>query len=498
MEEKKKMKITKEDSIWLAGILLFAFIMCGGLLKIHFASDTFNLMDLGYFEYPNQFFLKDARIVSSIVLYIAGFLKMDYGIYIILMEAIAIFLAGVSVYLIFQTVVKRLNITEKKYKVGIVIAAFLVVFNYMSMEYFLYAESAVMCLSVLLTVLAAIMITGGEKCSYLKALLLIILATYCYQGSVNLLVPLAFLFAIINQENTKGLVKNVIFTISILAISFLVNALSIVIINQTLGETQQRLSTSFFEINIISVILETIHLSFTLLWNPFFLIVKGGSFLVVVLSTILFLDWKDGKVKQILIYWIMVILALVCCVGPIYLMKEAKISARICMGMGAIIGLSLLYLITYAKNKPFGKIKEKVLTILLIVCFLYNTLNYMEAINAHIATNLLDDNVGESISNKIKEYEETTGQEVKKVAITSDTNKRDTYLGIKPYSSLTQRAFANGFCNVEALNYYCDKKLERVPINEQMGIHIFGGKSWDSYSDEQIVFVGDTLYLCVF
>ena len=79
-------------------------MLCAPLLQMHIASDTYNFMDLGYFEYPSQYFIKDARIISALVTYLAGMLNLSYETFIIGMEILAVIISAFSVYYIYRTV----------------------------------------------------------------------------------------------------------------------------------------------------------------------------------------------------------------------------------------------------------------------------------------------------------------------------------------------------------------------------------------------------------
>ena len=79
-------KIKKKDIVLYLVMLTFCIIVCAPLLQMHIASDTYNFMDLGYFQYPSQYFLKDARIISTLFTYLAGILNLDYQVFIVCME----------------------------------------------------------------------------------------------------------------------------------------------------------------------------------------------------------------------------------------------------------------------------------------------------------------------------------------------------------------------------------------------------------------------------
>ena len=65
-------------------------MLCAPLLQMHISSDTYNFMDLGYFEYPLAYFIQDARLVSTFITYLAGLLNLSYEFFIVLMEILAI------------------------------------------------------------------------------------------------------------------------------------------------------------------------------------------------------------------------------------------------------------------------------------------------------------------------------------------------------------------------------------------------------------------------
>ena len=172
-------KIKKKDIVLYLVMLTFCIIVCAPLLQMHIASDTYNFMDLGYFQYPSQYFLKDARIISTLFTYLAGILNLDYQVFIVGMEVLAVIIASFSIYILYKTIGKKIseNIYSMNLKNSIILMAItIIIFNCMSLEYFLYAECAVMCLSVLLSIIAAkIFIEEKNKHKYVKTLLILIL-----------------------------------------------------------------------------------------------------------------------------------------------------------------------------------------------------------------------------------------------------------------------------------------------------------------------------------
>ena len=93
----------KKNILFFLGIWFFTMILSNVFLKMHYSSDTYVLIDLGYMEYPKKWFLLDGRIISSIFCYIAGFFKIPYDVYIIGMDFFAILFLSFSIFVIFFT-----------------------------------------------------------------------------------------------------------------------------------------------------------------------------------------------------------------------------------------------------------------------------------------------------------------------------------------------------------------------------------------------------------
>lgn len=111
---KEKIKSHKEEIGVFSLILILCFILCAPLLQMHMASDTYNFMDLGYFEYPKQIFLKDARIVSAGASLLGGILNVDYPTFIVGMEILAVGITALSIYLLTKTVIEIAQVKSKK------------------------------------------------------------------------------------------------------------------------------------------------------------------------------------------------------------------------------------------------------------------------------------------------------------------------------------------------------------------------------------------------
>ncbi len=496
---KAKKNFDKEKLITYLIILLFCTVACSPLLQMHIASDTYNLMDLGYFEYPSHYFLKDARIMSTLATYIAGILNLSYPTYIVGMEILAVIIASISMYILYQTIIEKTGLFDNYFKKTLLlISVSIIIFNCISLEYFLYAECSVMCLSVLLSIIGARTFTKKTKFKYLKTLPLILLATFCYQGSVNIFITLVILFLLIDKNKISGkeILKQFILAGTILAISFLINVLVMYFTNFLLNESQTRVGKSLIFENPLLFFICLIITSKILLITNYNLLPAGITIIFICITAILSFC-ANKSFKKAFKYILVVLVAISSCMAPIFLTSSPAIEPRMAMSVGSIIGISLIYLnLLDTSNK---KILHNIIIFITIAFFIYNTIHVIQIFTAHIVTNKLDANMGVSIKYKIEQYEHETGNKIKKVAYYEDSKTKSFPYGYKHnFSSFTQRAFENKYCINEALNYYCGRKFEQVDSSDKIYQDNFLGKNWDTYAEEQIVFDKDTIHICIY
>ena len=84
------------------------------------------------------------------------------------------------------------------------------------------------------------------------------------------------------------------------------------------------------------------------------------------------------------------------------------------------------------------------------------------------------------------------------IAVAYDNDITWNYKEIKHKSLYTHRALMIWWCNVQTINYFGNRNLEKVPMDTEIYNENFYGKNWNSLNKEQFVFKGDTLYYCVY
>lgn len=329
--------------------------------------------------------------------------------------------------------------------------------------------------------------------------MILTLATFCYQGSINIFITLVTLLLIIDKSkvNIKENIKQFIIAGIIFVVSEIVNIICMYLINNFMGSEQERVAGNVIIRNILlfnplmKFIIENVFILNFNLWPSMIIPIFIGVSVILILCS-------KKKIRGLIEYIFLILVAVLASILPVFLMKSPGIEPRMVMSAGSIIGISIIYL-SYIFNDEKSKIMQDIIFVITMIFFIFNTINTIQIFSAHIATNKIDANMGITIKYKIEKYENETGNNVTKVAYHRDSMHRDFPYGYKKkLSSFTQRAFDNYYCIIEALNYYCNRKFEKTTMDEKIYTDNFFGKNWDTYSDEQIVFEGDTMYICTY
>lgn len=113
-------------------------------------------------------------------------------------------------------------------------------------------------------------------------------------------------------------------------------------------------------------------------------------------------------------------------------------------------------------------------------------------------SNSLDITYTKIVYEKIMEYEEASGQIVKRLAVTKDTNCPFSYEEVKyKTDQINERAL--GTVTNTLMNVVSERTFEKAEMDEAVNQTYFAGKNWDYFDVyEQLVIQGDTAYWVIF
>ena len=494
-----------ENSIIYFCILVVTFLMCQNFLQMHFSSDTYVLYDLGYMNYPQKYFLLDGRLISTIICYLAGFLKIPIPAYIIGMDFIGIVFISIAIYLMYKILRSIINPKNKVIDLLLIGSCFVLILNQFTLEYLLFPESAVMCLGFLLSVMAAGFIFKEDKLKYLKIFLILLLVGICYQGELNIFPILAITVYIVKHicedKNTKTSLKE--FFIDM--IKFLIILVVVLFICTSIVKINLKLLNSTQDRNMHLIDLEAVYLRWTIiveyldeLWiNCQHMLPRYTSTITLILSFVLLICMKPKR-NVLIEYVLFVLVAFAACILPMFKFNTG-ICGRVNLPLMMIWGASLIILLAQANTLNLNNKVISFIYVFVFISFIINSMFIMQNIAEHIASNRVEENMGKTIKYALEKYEEESGNKVTKFGYILDEEPQQHATGIRPMQSLTERKIACSWSIYQAINYYCERKFERtiMPIDYYYD-RFMDMKDYNVFSEEQLIFDGNTMYLIVY
>ena len=229
--------------------------------------------------------------------------------------------------------------------------------------------------------------------------------------------------------------------------------------------------------------------------------IRGSYLVIIIILSIIFIASviKSKKYFHIFEYIVLVLLSVILPILPLLVMpvETQYLEARMCMCFGAIWGVILLYLVMVMKVNGI-KVINTITCIMILVAFLINSIYFIRASSENMATVYMDRNLAEIILYKIDEYEKTTGKVVDTVAITWDKSSTIYYDGQPILKSTNARGMVTDFSVVQALEYYSGRDFKGVyQVPEEVESY-FKQYDWNCYSEEQLLFKDNVLYLCLY
>jgi electron transport complex protein RnfA len=117
------MKKRQKDFLIFFGIFILAILMYSNWLTMHYASDTYNIMNVGYETYATNWSLKDGRLIMYLITMICAKLNVSIEIYVIGTLLGALLISAGCVIKLKNTILKNGESNLKK-EILITIASF--------------------------------------------------------------------------------------------------------------------------------------------------------------------------------------------------------------------------------------------------------------------------------------------------------------------------------------------------------------------------------------
>ena len=489
--KEKTKEIITDKNLYMFTIITIVFF--GALCKLQYAPDTYSVFtnDL---MHSVKHFLSCGRVVTAIATYIVmGILKLSNEWTYILSYVFAMICMITALYRLNKLIQKDI----KNHIVSAIIATLMLI-NPFSLELFLYIEKGIMVLSVLLCVVAVEQMDKffqGKKKSIIWAGILMIIANCCYQGTVGLFVAISLIYIIKYSKNIKEFIVNNVIVALTYGIPALLNFLLVrFCFTNTRVNGEMIFSESFAK--VMDGTRRMLVDSYDLL--PKYLFLAIG---IILLGIIIYKAIRENisiKEKTLKILGALYLIAgtLFATVVPQMLQDTNSIwfVARSSYPMAAIIGILGLYL--FSKFDIKEVVKDIVICIL-IVFLLVQYVYFMDYTRDNYIGNYMDKQITLEINQKILNYEEKTGNTVDTIAIYRDKTPQYVYPELRASGDINIKAYSADWCVSRILKLYTGREFNIIEGNQEIKEQ-FEQKSWDHFSEEQIIFENNVMHLCVF
>ncbi len=502
---KEKILNNKKDIYIFLGMTIFSVIICANFLRIHFAADTYCLNSYGYHSYILHF-LNSARIFSALELWISQILDITLLTNLRIMSVIAIGCMALSWFILYKYSIKLLQ-KEKSifFNILIGLVSFLIIFTFSTCEMLMFAESGMMGLSILLSIIAACIFNSNVKHRYIWSWVLVLLASFAYQSTIALFVLVALIMeSYRNNGDIKKIVKEALMIGLIYGISLVIN-LGVVKIIENIQNSSMRATTIPQISEFINTIIEY---GTVMVYDTFNLIPKGLYLGIIGIISIVFIYkvYKSKRYFNIFEYIMLILLAFIMPLLPVIVTPQEQqyLEPRMTPSFASILGILILYIICKMQNQDdknntnkSEKIINKILIFISTFLVVMNSIYFIYASTENRASAYLDRNVAKSIIEEIYEYENENQIKIENIGLAWDKNPSNYYNGQPTMESANVRSMVIDWSVLEVIEFYSGEKYNKVETPSNI-IEIFNEKNWDLYNQDQLIFEGNTLYICLF
>lgn len=481
--------------------------------KIIFGCFIVSVLFFGIFAYPNfatdtyfdatettgevvKVFLQNGRLFTAAFAAIfKGVLGLGIAWQLRISYSIAIVVTTLSIYTVYKILCNLVRTTKsisKSASIGILLVAAIIIINPFYINYYAFYEQGIMCLGVLLSALAALsfshFLTSKSKSYLVLCLTFNALSLLCYQGCYGTFLVLACFVIISKTDNTKDLLKYVVFSGICYGMPALIEIIAIKIIGNSRAASHFDLFDSLQ--TIISRRNGTFNFHNILIPHFLLILITLLTFIVTIECTIAKSYHKLWKflLRAAFIFAICLLAALV----PILAenTNAINLAPRVVYPFGTVIGLWLAttYIICSNRRSILAIIATTV-AILIIEWYRFNSI----AVGRQQA-NALDRYKVSQIQNEITSYETAYNRQIKQISFVITNSPGDPY-PINNLAGINLSAFRTNWSDAAIINLYTGRHYKRVKATNEQADHCLQHAK-PIFTADQIKFDGDKAIIC--
>lgn len=486
-------KFRSERSI-LFKIGILTLLYFGANVYFAFSTDTYVTLSGSFLSSAMDMITRNGRPIIGLIYLLHSLSGLSNESFYTISSALALVFLAAAVWL-YQRILAKYQLGENTR----ILLSFAAIANIFIIEYFMFIEKCGFMLAVLLNIAAvycAESFLSSKRISYLAATqAFLILAVLTYPGTIALFVILSIPFVLNQSKNLKAYIQN-LFCIGLsYAFSVAVDLLAFKFIFKS-----PRVSYSIDLVSNIETVLrgaiKYAISTFDILPRFLFLTLTAFLFAAVIISAFS----HKNKFLYILNAFVISLASLVFSTATI-LQGSGWWSTRTTYPIASVSGalavqlfLSFPSIPAHGPKTRFAQRLSLGAIAVLLVCqyFSFNKI-YMDKYKL----NALDAYRCHYIGQAIQDHQEVTGEAIKRIAFYKDHTPTYSYPGLYAQGDLIVSALTQEWSDLLSINYYLGTSYEKAVPSDSY-VEYFASKDWDQLSQNQFIFEGDTLHLCIY
>ena len=472
-------------------IVLLIMLFFGVNLYMSYATDTYSKFASGFYDAGIDMTMRNGRPIIGLIFELHHLSGLSNESFYYISSISALILLGLSIW-IYQGILGKYGVGEN----ARILLVFAGIANIFIIEYFLFIEKCGFMLSILFVVSGVYWIdkffSEKKKRYFSLAALGMVLAILTYQSTIALFVILSIPLAMKNAENFKKYIFNGI----AIGVVFVIPAIVSLFAFKFIFKSARFVESADYYSKFVGVIYNIFPFaanSVNILPRFLFLLIT----LVTFAAAIVWAATCQRKIWRIFNVCVIVGAGCLCSTASI-IQGSGWWSARTLYPLASIpAGLAIDLFVNKEEvpvNESVKKWVRNISAAALVVLMIGQYFSFNKIYINKYRLNALDQYRYQYIGQAIREYQDDTGMEIKKVAFYTDA---ELYSPQPSNQFQLRSAFTADWSDFTAMNYYLHTSYKKIdPVEEY--IEYFASKDWDTLSKDQLIFDGDTLHICVY
>ncbi|WP_026659260.1 glucosyltransferase domain-containing protein [Butyrivibrio sp. AC2005] len=445
---------------------------------------------------------ENGRVLQGLLYYVIEMFHLPSGIKYQFSYLCAFIFIGLSIFVLSVVINKYI-----KNDILAVFISFLTIVNPFFVEFFLFIEKGMFCFVIFLNVCAVYLTEilfnsdDGDNKSYFAdkkllssalVFLCLVVSVLLYQTLISLYVVLCLPFIALNAADfvKKNIYIGFMYAIP-MGIAYIL-ARFVFPVERLSG--REGLTASFKALFDAIISISTDKFSY----------LSKGTFgtwqiLLAVMVILFLLAKKEGRIKSLLLIGYEILGCMIISFAVVFF-NDSDVLPRVVYSYASVFGIVLIYILSEFKGEEqkeiFQNAVKGVAFLLIAVICVSEYVVFQKCFLERYRCNQADLYLCNIIGEKIKEYEEETGNTVDTLCYYSDMARSWQEPGYdKTETSI--RAQATGWSRTYSINYYLGTDYKEGEPDAEL-LEYYKNINWDTYADDQLLFEGNTLHICIY